>query len=269
MNIIHRDLNPRNILVTDLANRELKLIDFGTAKYFYGGLPDEGHTVIVVGGGIEFTPPWQLKGEICFQNDLYTVAADLFFMVTGMRPQPPGSPLNDPRRYNPTISDRLASIILKGLQPDPSMCFSSATEFRAALLGVHPPPQALPYLWIGAMKYFIRGSKVIVGRNPKNNFIMVLQEDGSYEDVLLDKERYVSRYAPSFGKYGQIEIYRSGSSWLIERKSSVNMPAIYRGGAIHKLDKVGATFKLQDGDVIALAYDDSKGPYITLTFKVR
>ena len=149
------------------------------------------------------------------------------------------------------------------------MCFSSATEFKAALLGVYPPPQAFPYLWIGSKKYFIKGSSVIVGRNPRNNFIMVLQEDGSYEDVLLDKEKYVSRYDPSIGKYGQIEIYRSGSEWFIERKSSVNTPIIYRGGAVHKLDKVGATFKLQDGDVIALAYDSAKGPYITLTFKVK
>jgi len=75
--VIHRDIAPDNIIM--LADGQLKLIDFGAARYFAG---DKSMTIVVKKG---FAPVEQYmrKGSNA-ATDVYALAATIYYCLTGM-----------------------------------------------------------------------------------------------------------------------------------------------------------------------------------------
>ena len=96
-NVIHNDLKPENIFITESS--ELKIIDFGTAT-----LKNRAKQLSHIVGTPEYMSPEQLRGEICGpEADVYALAIITYLMLVGRFPFP---------------VDTTAEQLLAGIQPD-------------------------------------------------------------------------------------------------------------------------------------------------------
>lgn len=85
--LVHRDLKPGNVLVTD--DGQVKLLDFGIAKALDPFEGSDGQATVV--GERPFTPhyasPEQVRGEpVGTATDIYSLGVLLYLMLTGQRP---------------------------------------------------------------------------------------------------------------------------------------------------------------------------------------
>src|SRR5207247_9241338 len=80
--VVHRDLRPSNVLVTD--NGLAKVADFGTSRF--PEIAAHGTTVI---GSPPYMGPEQFKGKAVFASDLYSLGVPMYQMLTGVLPYDP------------------------------------------------------------------------------------------------------------------------------------------------------------------------------------
>jgi serine/threonine-protein kinase len=140
--IIHRDVKPSNILITESG--QPMLTDFGIAKIL--DLQD-GQTLTGTGVGIgtpEYMAPEQWTGEITPAVDIYSLGVVLYELVTGHKPYTADTPaavliktINDPlprpSSFAPGIPESVEQVIYKAMAKKAGDRFASMTEFEAAL----------------------------------------------------------------------------------------------------------------------------------------
>lgn len=126
--IIHRDIKPGNIMLTD--DWTVKLVDFGLAKFFH---EDSYRTVAgMVMGTPRYMAPEQTQGrEVDFRADMYSLGATFYHLLTG-RPPFDGdnptkimlkhvtSPIVPMRSINPEVPMEFDDVIRKCLAKDPN-----------------------------------------------------------------------------------------------------------------------------------------------------
>lgn len=156
MQLVHRDIKPGNIMVTELGGAfdVIKLLDFGLAKPVMDTVNSEDSELTVAGsltGSPHYMSPEQAMGDVQVdpRSDIYAVGGVAFFMVTG-RPTFESSatlkvllshlhekavPPSTVRMstYSPSISPELDAIILKCLEKSPDERYQSARELFDAL----------------------------------------------------------------------------------------------------------------------------------------
>jgi hypothetical protein len=132
--IIHRDIKPGNILLSNQG--DVKLVDFGIAtsrEESEDGLTRDGMTL----GTPSYIPPEQIENakNVDKRADIYSLGVVLYEMTTGKTPYP-GSftaetiaqihkgRYTPPQRLNPKITPILRGIIRKSMRPKPRRRYS-------------------------------------------------------------------------------------------------------------------------------------------------
>jgi hypothetical protein len=161
--ILHRDVKPANAYV-DHAGR-VKIGDFGLSRSLAAGphLTRPGGFV----GTPLFASPEQLKGEPLDQRtDVYSVAATLYYLLTGQAPFQHADAATviarvvseapvPPRRLRPDLPPMLERVVLRGLERQRDRRFASLAEFREALLPLVPGQMTFAGLGLRVGAYLV------------------------------------------------------------------------------------------------------------------
>ncbi len=140
--VIHRDLSPRNVMLS--RDGEVKLVDFGVAISLAN--IGEGHgSADAPTGSFPYMSPEQVqKLPLTAQTDLFSVGVLCWEMLTGTRlfarPDPDETldavlhePIERPSSLRSSVPARLDDVVMRALARAPSERWPDATEMLAAL----------------------------------------------------------------------------------------------------------------------------------------
>lgn len=133
--VIHRDIKPHNILITDSG--DLKVTDFGIARAASSSTMTRTGLIL---GTAHYISPEQAMGEhVGPASDLYSLGVVLYEMLTGELPYDADTPigiamkhvnghLRPPNEINPRIGAGLNAVTMRLLAKDPMDRYASAAE---------------------------------------------------------------------------------------------------------------------------------------------
>lgn len=146
--IIHRDVKPANIMITNTG--QVKVMDFGIARALDDSTSAMTQTSAVIGTA-QYLSPEQAQGKPAdARSDVYALGCVLYESVTGHAPfegetpfavayqhvqEEPNAPSEslDPDSLTPTERVNLDAVVLTSMAKDPMDRYQSAQEFGADL----------------------------------------------------------------------------------------------------------------------------------------
>jgi len=143
--VIHRDLNPTNVILGE--DGRVRIVDFGLAKLSVSSLLTDPGTLV---GTASYVSPEQMKGKaVDHRTDIWSLGVILYEVLTGKRPfeaehqdavyyaitHKAPEPLN---RWRVGIPEELSRITLKCLEKEPANRYSDASALKEDLSKVQP-----------------------------------------------------------------------------------------------------------------------------------
>lgn len=135
-NILHRDVKPDNVLITQEG--VAKLFDFGLARAADEGF---GEQSVLIGTPHYMAPEQLMGGRVDHRADLYALGVLLFRVLTGSLPYATGnvfaahavSPIPDARQFNPNLPPAVVPVLRKLLAKRPEDRYNNGQEIAAAM----------------------------------------------------------------------------------------------------------------------------------------
>jgi serine/threonine-protein kinase len=147
--VVHRDVKPANIII--MKNGRIKLADFGIARL---EASDRTQTGLIMGTPGYIAPEYYLSAPIDHRVDIFASGVVLYELLTGQSPfrGSPEAVMRGVCHEDPAPPSMVGvrpplpeydSIVAHALRKDPGERFSSAGEFRRALLAEYrnSPPE--------------------------------------------------------------------------------------------------------------------------------
>jgi PAS domain S-box-containing protein len=143
--IIHKDVNPNNVLV-DAATSRVTLTDFGIASRLTSEQQPPSHPHLLE-GTIAYMSPEQtgrMNRDVDYRTDLYSLGVTLYEMLTGRLPFDSSDPLElihghiarlpeSPAIRRPQLPDPVCRAVMRLLEKVPEARYQSARGLRADL----------------------------------------------------------------------------------------------------------------------------------------
>ncbi len=173
--VLHRDIKPGNVKIS--PDGHIFLVDFGLAKVIQGNQATTTGARAMTPG---YSPPEQYgTARTDVRTDIYSLGATLYAGLTGIIPEDglaramDNAQLTPLRKRNPDISRRLAAVIEKAMEVDPSDRYQTADAFRSALLSIKSKTQQLT------------GTYTVTPPPPTNNIDMERTSDPNRKAAFL------------------------------------------------------------------------------------
>jgi serine/threonine protein kinase len=141
--IIHRDLRPGNVLVTEQGL--IKVADFGTSRFLE--IAAHGTTVI---GSPPYMAPEQFQGKAVFASDIYSLGVTMYQMFTGVLPYDTPMPgdldrlmrgelASPPILKNKKLPKAISDIVMKAIAADIPSRYQRVADLLDAILAARAP----------------------------------------------------------------------------------------------------------------------------------
>lgn len=198
-NILHRDISPENIFITNDAN--IKLIDFGSARQVV-----DGNMSVLLKPGFAPIEQYSSNGKQGPWTDIYSLAATFYLSVTGKAVPDSQSRVSEDTlvrldKICTQASEEWGNVIDKALKIDAEERYQSINEMLDDVGKVitrdkgekqRDEPNVFPYVYIEKCKYegsWSRSRKIYLDKDRNYTF------GRSYQlcDYVVDMADYVSR----------------------------------------------------------------------------
>ena len=195
--IVHRDIKPHNIIISD--DFTVKVTDFGIAKAVTNAtMTAFGSTI----GSVHYFSPEHAKGTITdAKSDIYSIGIVMYEMVTGRVPFDADTPVSvalkqvqekpiEPISINPDIPEGLNYIILKAMKKDKDERYNSAHELLQDLeiLSKHPETDFSAFNQEGIVSQMTKSIPIVKNRrreDEKNKKKTIFEENPWIKWVML------------------------------------------------------------------------------------
>ena len=246
MGVVHRDMKPQNILVSNKG--EVKIVDFGLSRSKDSPTITSSDKFM---GTAYYTAPEQVMSSHSadIRSDLYSLGVVLFETLTGYPPYTGGTVVDiilkhqsedipSICRIHPGLPYELDAFLQKAMAKQPDARYQTPREFIAALEQIQrrirgPVPalsQARLVIISTGQTFALNGTKMIVGReDPKRE----IHPDIQINDPTMTLGRVHARLMNEKG------------TWLIEDQNSRNKTRL-NDNILHPYEAL----PLKDGDIL-------------------